>query len=128
MATSEKGKEKAPVIVVPTSVVVAEKPQAQEPEVLDEVPEIVEGVEEGLPAVQIPSPAPVVPTHRVQATVPTVVAAQNKKDNRFTVQFIKDHEFNVAGVAHTCKKGDKMKVEIQIANKLVERSIAYIIS
>jgi hypothetical protein len=43
------------------------------------------------------------------------------------VTFIVDHDFNIGTVRHEMKKGDKMKVELHIANLFAQRSIAYIV-
>ena len=43
------------------------------------------------------------------------------------VHFVQDHTFSIGVQKHEMKKGDRMQVELYIANTLSERKIAYII-
>ena len=56
-----------------------------------------------------------------------VAQVQDKKVTLVKVKFIENHIFNRGIEKHTCKIGDIAEVEPHLANKFVQRRIAYIL-
>lgn len=56
-----------------------------------------------------------------------VAQVQDKKVTLVKVKFIKNHIFNRGIEKHSCKVGDIAEVEPHLANKFVQRQLAYIL-
>jgi len=63
-----------------------------------------------------------------KAVKPIVVAeATEKKIKKVKVKFLENHELTAGSEKHTFKKGATVEIEPHLANKLLERKIAYIV-
>lgn len=102
--------EETPVVVEPAVVetIITEQDNAKEVAVVQETQEIQA------------SPAPEVS----EAAIASVAQQEVKK---VRIKFIKPHSFNIGIEKVTAKIHDILMVEPHIANKLVSRSIAYIL-
>lgn len=121
-------------------------PEEEVNDVLDnETPEVEEVVEEVVDTavteedaakqktpptpVKEEAPAPKKPaTAKKVAEAAEVVEASAKKGKWVKVSFIQAHTFNIGTQRIEAKKGDRMDLELHLANLFAERRIAFIIS
>jgi nucleoid-associated protein YgaU len=100
-----------------------ETPEVEEIEEVTEIPEaeVAAVVEEQ------PKPQPKA-AEKVSAGVPTAeVVTKESGAKNVKVQFIVSHSFNIGVVRYDMKKGDRMMVELHLANLFASRNIAYIV-
>lgn len=102
-----------------------ETPEVEEVEEVEETPEAeVAAVVEEQPKPQQPKAA----AKKVAVEVPTAeVVTKAGGAKNVKVQFIVNHSFSIGVTRYDMKKGDRMTVELHLANLFASRNIAYIV-
>lgn len=99
-----------------------ETPEVEEVEEVDDTPEAE------IPAVVEQPKAATKPATKKAAEIPTAEVVNTASGAKLVkVQFIVNHSFSIGVVRHEMKKGDRMTVELHLANLFAQRNIAYIV-